>query len=99
MLVTSSVCHSTSYSATSLPWPLDRRDVDLPHEARHSGESCSTVAAVVMIWPALAWLVMRLAVCTAGAEDVAVLEHHRPEVTADADRDRLAVDLERRRAR
>ena len=29
-----------------------------------------------------------------GAEHVAVLEHHRTEVAADADRDRLAVDLE-----
>ena len=29
-----------------------------------------------------------------GAEDVAVLEHDRTEVTADADRDRLAFDLE-----
>ena len=44
--------------------PLDHRHVDLPHGARHSGDSRSTVAAVVMIWPAFAWLVMRLAVCT-----------------------------------
>ena len=29
-----------------------------------------------------------------GAEDVAVLEHDRPEVTADADRDGLAFDLQ-----
>ena len=65
MLVTSSVCHSTSYSATSLPCPLRVAMSICRHEARHSGDSCSTVAAVVMICPALAWLVMRLAVCTA----------------------------------
>jgi len=32
-----------------------------------------------MIWPALAWLVMRFAVCTLAPKHVAVLEHHGPE--------------------
>ncbi len=32
--------------------------------ACQSGDSCDTMASVVMIWPALAWLVMRFAVCT-----------------------------------
>ena len=48
-----------------------------------------------MICPALAWLVMRLAVY-GGPEDVTVLEHHGTEVTADADRNRLTVHLELR---
>ena len=64
MLVTSSVCHSTSYRATSFPCPLMVAISICRQAARHSGESLSTVAAVVMICPALAWLVMRLAVCT-----------------------------------
>ena len=65
MLVTSSVCHSTSNSATSLDRPLSVAMSIWRTEARHSLDSCSTMVAVVMIWPAFAWLVMRLAVCTA----------------------------------
>jgi hypothetical protein len=34
-------------------------------EARQSLDRRSTMVAVVMIWPALAWLVIRFAVCTA----------------------------------
>ncbi len=64
MLVTSSVCHRTSYSTTSFPWPLRVATSTWRTAARHCGASRSTTAAVVMICMALAWLVMRLAVCT-----------------------------------
>ncbi len=65
MLVMSSVCHSTSYSATSLERPLSVAMSIWRTEARHSLDSISTMVWVVMIWPAFAWLVMRFAVCTA----------------------------------
>ena len=65
MLVMSSVCHNTSKSATSLLRPFRVAMSICRTEVRHSLESLSTMVAVVMIWPALAWLVMRFAVCTA----------------------------------
>ncbi len=37
---------------------------------------------------------MRFASVDGGAEDIAVLEHHRAEVTADADGDGLAFDFQ-----
>ena len=64
--------------------------------ARHFGESRSTVAAVVMTWPAFAWLVMRLAVCTVAPNTSRFSSTTGPEMAADADRHRLAVDLELR---
>jgi hypothetical protein len=64
MLVTSSGCQITSNSVTSAPCPRSVATSIWRTAARQSGDSCSTVAAVVMICPALAWLVMRFAVCT-----------------------------------
>ena len=64
MLVTSSVCHSTSYSATSLPCPLMVAMSIWRTAARHSGDSSLDRRRGGDDLPALAWLVMRLAVCT-----------------------------------
>ena len=48
----------------------------------------------MMICPALAWLVMRLAVWTATPNTSRVSMHDRAEMAADPDRDLLTLDLE-----
>ena len=64
MLVASSCCHSTSNSSNSSERPFSGVTSICRVTARHSGERRCTVSAVRTIWPALAWLVMRFAVCT-----------------------------------
>ena len=65
MLVASSFCHSTSNNSSSLLLPLSVATSIWRTADCHSGASRPTIALVIMIWPAFAWLVMRLAVWTA----------------------------------
>ncbi len=96
MLVMSSVAQSASKSTTSAPWPLSIAMSICRTDDRHLGESCSTVAAVVMTWPALAWLVMRFAVCTVAPNTSRFSSTTGPKWQPIANRDRLAVHLELR---
>ena len=94
MLVTSSVAQSASIERDFGALALERRDVDLPHRRRatsakalHRRRRGDDLAGLGLARHAVRGV-------HRGAEHVAVLEHHRPEMAADADRHRLAIYLE-----
>ena len=96
MLVMSSVCQSTSNSATSLLRPLSVAMSIWRTEARQSLDKLIDHGRRGHDLPAFAWLVMRFAVCTAEPKISRFSQHHRAEIAADADGHRLLVDFELR---
>ena len=96
MLVASSCCQSTSNSSISSVCPRTGVTSIWRVNERHSGDRRATVSALRMICPALAWLVIRFAVCTDEPKMSRFSSTTGPEVAADADRDVLALHLQRR---
>ena len=75
---------------------LERRDVDLPHGRLPFGREPLDHRAGDHDLAGLRLAGHAVRGMHGRAEDVAVLQHHRAEVPADADRDRLPLDLQLR---